>query len=85
MFFPLHLAYGCMISQVSALWMVDRSRGQIDGLLNALAQDLPAKALPVIVEIISNHMEVLNFRCARAAESLHSNCDSCTFVLPRQV
>lgn len=48
--------------QVSGLWMVDRSRGQVDGLLNALAQDLPAKALPVVVDIISNHMEVLNFR-----------------------
>ena len=48
--------------QVSGLWMIDRSRGQIDGLLNALAQDLPAKALPVIVEIICNHMEVLKFR-----------------------
>lgn len=51
-----------MLLQVSALWMVDRSRGQIDGLLNALAQDLPANALPVVVEIISNHMDVLNFR-----------------------
>ena len=48
--------------QVSALWMVDRSRGQMDGLLNALARDLPANALPVVVEIISNHMDVLNFR-----------------------
>lgn len=55
--------------QVSALWMVDRSRGQIDGLLNALAQDLPAKALPVVVEIISNHMDVLNFRLAQLTYS----------------
>ena len=48
--------------QVSALRMVDRERGQIDCLLNALAQDLPAKALPVVAEIISNHMDVLNYR-----------------------
>ena len=53
--------------QVSALRMIDRERGQIDGLLNALAQDLPAKALPVIVEIISNHMDVLNFRSAKSS------------------
>ena len=47
---------------MSALRVLDRERGQIDGLLNALAHDLPPKALPVVVEIISNHMEVLSHR-----------------------
>ena len=50
--------------QVSALRVLDRERGQIDGLLNALAHDLPPKALPVIVDIISNHMEPLGYRQA---------------------
>ncbi|DBB00250.1 TPA: hypothetical protein ACH3X1_014079 [Trebouxia sp. C0004] len=49
-------------AQVSALRVIDRDRGQIDGLLNALAQDLPAKALPVVIEIISKHMEPLSHR-----------------------
>ena len=42
--------------------MIDRERGQIDCLLNTLAQDLPAKTLPVVAEIITNHMDVLNYR-----------------------
>lgn len=47
---------------MSALRVIDRDRGQIDGLLNALAHDLPAKALPVVIEIISKHMEPLSHR-----------------------
>jgi len=42
--------------------VIDRDRGPLDGLLNALAHDLPAKALPVVIEIISKHMGPLSHR-----------------------
>ncbi|KAA6419179.1 MAG: hypothetical protein FRX49_10919 [Trebouxia sp. A1-2] len=61
-------------AQVSALRVIDRDRGQIDGLLNALAHDLPAKALPVVIEVISKHMEPLSHRLSlRQKQQLCNN------------
>ena len=57
--------------QVAALRLVDRDRSKLDTLLRAVADGLPANALPLVIQIVSHHMQPLKFRylvwpCIRA-------------------
>lgn len=42
--------------------MVDRDRAKLDTLLRAVADGLPANALPLVIQIVSHHMQPLKFR-----------------------